>query len=32
MYNACDENIRMVDSVSRIVENLNDGAMKLQNV
>ena len=31
-FNACDENIRMVDSVSHIVENLNDGAKKLQNV
>ena len=31
-FNACDENTRMVDSVSRIVENLNDGAKKLQNV
>lgn len=31
-FNACDENIRMVDSVSHIVENLNDGATKLQNV
>ncbi|MDE7268533.1 MAG: hypothetical protein K2N89_13820 [Lachnospiraceae bacterium] len=31
-FNACDENIRMVDSVSQIVENLNDGAKRLQNV
>lgn len=31
-FNACDENIRMVDSVSHIVEDLNDGAKKLQNV
>lgn len=31
-FHACDENTRMVDSVRRIVENLNNGARKLQDV
>ncbi len=31
-FNACDENTRMVDSVRHIVENLNEGATKLQKV
>lgn len=31
-FHACDENARMVDSVRRIVENLNNGARKLQDV
>lgn len=31
-FHACDENARMVDSVRGIVENLNNGARKLQDV
>lgn len=31
-FRACDENTRMVESVRGIVENLNDGAKKLQTV
>lgn len=31
-FQACDENIRMVEAVCGIVENLNDGAKKLQTV
>ena len=31
-FHACDENIRMVESMRGIVGNLNDGAKKLQNV
>ncbi|MDE7205321.1 MAG: chemotaxis protein, partial [Lachnospiraceae bacterium] len=31
-FNACDENTCMVDSVRQIVENLNEGATKLQKV
>ena len=29
-YNACEENSRLVDSVTEIVQELNDDAQKLQ--
>lgn len=31
-YNVCDENTRMVDSVSRIVDELNQGAQKIRGM
>ena len=31
-FHACEENMRIVGSVREIVENLNTGAKKLQNV